>query len=410
MRKSRFLLGGLALWMAALVHTPSTHAAQLGDPAAPLKIAEWIKGRPVDLAKGRGKKVYVVEFWATWCPPCRRSIPHLTQLQKKFGPRGVVFIGISTEKPAVVKAFVKKMGDQMNYTVAVDQDRQTSRAYMTAYHQNGIPTAFVINKEGKVIWVGHPMSNLEQTLEEVLAGRYDIEKSALRAEGMKLLRQFAQKSQQPDVDEASLRKLADQIEEVDQKAGGLQPGARLTARMLMDQALAGRLLRRYQKAIFNGKSDAELAALEEELRAKLPVTMDLDQLKRRLKHQKLVNDYLTAATNNQADQARALAAAILTELKDDANALNQIAWTILTNQHVKYRDLAFALQAAKAAVDASREQDASILDTYARALWDNNRHQEAITWQKKAVSQASNDTLRKMLRKTLDQYQNPARQ
>src|SRR5688572_28676628 len=67
--------------------------ANRGDPAAPLKIKEWVKGGPLDVHDG--KNVYVVEFWATWCPPCRTSIPHLAELQKRFKNRGVVIVGIS---------------------------------------------------------------------------------------------------------------------------------------------------------------------------------------------------------------------------------------------------------------------------------------------------------------------------
>ena len=87
-------------------------AAQLGDPAAPLAIKEWIKGNPVNVKDG--KNIYVVEFWATWCPPCRRSIPHLTEIQKKFKDKGVVVVGISDEAPATVKPFVQKMAGEMD--------------------------------------------------------------------------------------------------------------------------------------------------------------------------------------------------------------------------------------------------------------------------------------------------------
>ena len=55
--------------------------ASLGDPAAPLTIKDWVKGKPANVRDG--KAVYVVEFWATWCGPCRVSIPHLTELQKR---------------------------------------------------------------------------------------------------------------------------------------------------------------------------------------------------------------------------------------------------------------------------------------------------------------------------------------
>ena len=67
----------------------------LGQKAAPLEGLTYIKGDPIVFEAG---KVYVVEFWATWCPPCRTSIPHLTEVQKQFKDKGVTVIGISNEK------------------------------------------------------------------------------------------------------------------------------------------------------------------------------------------------------------------------------------------------------------------------------------------------------------------------
>src|SRR5262245_49723397 len=108
-------------------------AAQLGDAAAPLEIGEWVKGDAVDLSAVKGKKVVVVEFWATWCGPCRVSIPHLTELQKKYENRGVVVVGVSDEESSKVKPFVDEQGDKMNYTVALDRGGKTSAGYMERY-------------------------------------------------------------------------------------------------------------------------------------------------------------------------------------------------------------------------------------------------------------------------------------
>jgi S1-C subfamily serine protease/thiol-disulfide isomerase/thioredoxin len=162
----------------------TVQAAKFGDPAAPLHVAQWIKGDPVDLATGTGKTVYVVEFWATWCPPCRESIPHLSKLQAKFKDKGVVFVGISDEKQQKVEPFVKKMGAKMEYAVGLDDNKQTSDAYMSAYHQDGIPTAFVIDKTGAVVWAGHPMEDLSKVIEQVLAGTFVVkpETEAVEAE------------------------------------------------------------------------------------------------------------------------------------------------------------------------------------------------------------------------------------
>lgn len=152
--------------------------AKLGEKAKALTISEWVKGSAVDVTDG--KNVYVVEFWATWCGPCRNTIPHLTELQKKYKDQGVVFVGVSSEKAEEVKPFVQEMGDKMDYNVAVDKDDATDKAYMAAYGQGGIPCAFIINKESQVVWVGHPME-MEKPLQEVIEGKYDLQ-AALKLE------------------------------------------------------------------------------------------------------------------------------------------------------------------------------------------------------------------------------------
>ena len=168
----------------------SALATELGDTAPALKIADWIKGDPVDLASGKGENVYVVEFWATWCGPCRQSIPHLTELQEKYRDRNVVFIGISDEPEKTVAPYVKSMGDKMNYTVASDDDRQTMGRYMSAFGVSGIPHAFVVDKSGVIAWHGHPMANLEGVLDQILDGTYDLAGAKLAAQGEKLLPEF----------------------------------------------------------------------------------------------------------------------------------------------------------------------------------------------------------------------------
>jgi thiol-disulfide isomerase/thioredoxin len=162
----------MSVVLLSLMTAISASAGSLGDPAAPLTIKEWVKGKAVDVKDG--KNVYVVEFWATWCPPCRESIPHLTGLQKKLKDKNVVFIGISDETPDKVKPFVEKMGDKMDYVVAVDDERKTSDGYMKAFNEGGIPHAFIVGKEGTVLWRGHPMDKLDQALDQILAGKYDL--------------------------------------------------------------------------------------------------------------------------------------------------------------------------------------------------------------------------------------------
>ena len=120
----------------------------------------------------------IVEFWATWCAPCRASIPHLTELQQRYASQGLVVVGLTKEDPdnrlEKVKAFVTQQGDRMGYAVGFDADGNAYRDYMQAAGQQGIPTAFLIDRAGKVAWIGHPMS-LDSVLPQVMAGTYDVD-------------------------------------------------------------------------------------------------------------------------------------------------------------------------------------------------------------------------------------------
>ncbi|HUR47054.1 MAG TPA: TlpA disulfide reductase family protein, partial [Candidatus Saccharimonadales bacterium] len=169
MIQKSFLFGILLLSAS----TFSVSATRLGDAAPPVKLNEWLKGTPVDLKDP--KKIYVVEFWATWCGPCKISIPKLTEAQSTFKDKNVVVIGVSAEECDVVKPFVNRMGDQMAYTVGCDnEEKSTYASYMNGFSQNGIPHAFIV-KEGKVIWHGNPLVDpVESALFDITTGKYDL--------------------------------------------------------------------------------------------------------------------------------------------------------------------------------------------------------------------------------------------
>jgi len=164
----RIMTYGLIAIAFALIVERST--AKPSGPAKPLTIDQWVKNGPVTLADGKGKTVYIVEFWATWCPPCRESIPHLTALQKKYKDKGVVVVGVSSEDPADVKPFVKAQGDKMDYAVAVDKEEKTVRDYLEANGINTIPHAFLVDKDGNIAWSGSPLDDgMETALIKLLA-------------------------------------------------------------------------------------------------------------------------------------------------------------------------------------------------------------------------------------------------
>lgn len=170
------------------IETPSV-ASPIGKPAPAIHVAEWVKGAPLEhFEKGR---IYVVDFWATWCGPCRAAIPHLTRLVKKH-PGEVEVIGISISETQEtpedreyigrVRAFVRKMGDQMDYRVAVDRpDRFMHSTWFKPAATGGIPTAYIIDREGRVAWVGiGSPDDVERIVEQVRTGTFSLAKETER--------------------------------------------------------------------------------------------------------------------------------------------------------------------------------------------------------------------------------------
>lgn len=161
---------------------------KIGDAAPPLKAAKWFKGQPV--TGFDSNQVTVVEFWATWCVPCRKNIPHLTELAKQYEGKARI-LGFSiweTEKTnhekrlAAVGKFVTEMGDKMSYTVAADDnDGSMAKSWMEAAGEGGIPTAFIVGRDGKIAWIGNPAAGMDRVLADVVAGKLDTQAVAAEA-------------------------------------------------------------------------------------------------------------------------------------------------------------------------------------------------------------------------------------
>jgi thiol-disulfide isomerase/thioredoxin len=169
-------------------------ALTIGMKAPELAITKWVKGDSVE--QFEADRAYIVEFWATWCGPCVAAFPHVSEVQAKHADELTV-IGVNiwdrkkdrqtreyTESVAEqierVSAFVEKQGDRMGYTVAIEETDKMAEAWMKAAGQNGIPCAFVVDKAGKVAWVGHPME-IDEPLTKVLAGEWDYDAAAKAA-------------------------------------------------------------------------------------------------------------------------------------------------------------------------------------------------------------------------------------
>ena len=147
MKTSAIVLSSVVLLVLVVV-APAWAQGMVGRPAPEISAPYWLNTPPLTL-KGLAGKLVIVEFWATWCPPCRKSIPHLIELSKKYASQGVVFIGLTDEPRDGVEPFAKQMG--MTYAVGGGTN------VGAAYGVEGIPTAFLVDTAGKVVWEGHPM-------------------------------------------------------------------------------------------------------------------------------------------------------------------------------------------------------------------------------------------------------------
>src|SRR5438552_4228217 len=112
--------------MAGLARAGEGPTLKVGDKAPKIQNGKWVQGEPVkEFQKG---KAYLVEFWATWCGPCRVSIPHLNEIHNQYKDKGLIVIGQDCfeRDDSLVAPFVKKMGDKMTYRVALD-DKESSK-------------------------------------------------------------------------------------------------------------------------------------------------------------------------------------------------------------------------------------------------------------------------------------------
>jgi thiol-disulfide isomerase/thioredoxin len=192
---------------ARAIPPTSTPTLKIGDRAPVLESISWLQGSPV--TKYAPHRVYVVEFWATWCPPCIKAIPHLSAIQKKYADTltviGVNADGILGGKADVeaVHDFMNKHGKEMEYTVAMDDPvkKTMSETFVTASGSLGAPTAAIIDQRGQLVWIGYPDVpkgyTFDQALEDTLNGKTDLERSrALQADTIKdTAKYWASKSQ-----------------------------------------------------------------------------------------------------------------------------------------------------------------------------------------------------------------------
>jgi len=186
------------------------------------------------LADLRGSAV-LIEFWATWCGPCRAQIPHMNELHASHAARGLVVLGLAFgEKQGVVEPFVNN--NAMAYPIGFDDGGAAK-----AYGVRGIPSAFLIDADGVLVWSGHPAKLVAADIERALVGA--------RAFGARLTDQLEPVQMLLDQDQKG-RAVA--LLTVLQQSGKLEPRAKELA--------AATLLRLQQEAGHSLAAAAKLAA------------------------------------------------------------------------------------------------------------------------------------------------------
>jgi hypothetical protein len=191
--KHAVLLVGLMACLAPV----SSFADKLGDPARPLTVMEWIKGKPVQVKAGTN--IYVLVF-CTLSRANEFAITNLNSLQKKYQDKGVVVVAISGEPVEQLKAFVQLKGAGIDFTVAADDEaRRTTTSYQRVFNQLMLPRAYVVGKDGNVLWMGHPLrDDMGMAVDEITSGRYNLEQTQKNVIAKEQMEQYLALARQDD--------------------------------------------------------------------------------------------------------------------------------------------------------------------------------------------------------------------
>ncbi|MBC7771451.1 MAG: redoxin family protein [Pyrinomonadaceae bacterium] len=318
-----------------------------GDKAPGITVEKWIKGEPVTgFEKG---KVYVVEFWATWCGPCIASMPHISDLQAMYKDKGVTIIGtniweddkFNDETYKKAADFVKAEPDRMAYTVAYDGGAKfMDKNWMKASGRNGIPSAFLVDQNGVIAWIGHPMM-LDIPLDDVVNGKWDLKTGPEK-----------------------VKKASDALNGILKKS----------------------------------RTDAKGALADF-------TTFETD-FPNVAKHQEDTKTNLLLAAGEYDKAYKSMAVSVDAAIKSkNSMKLNSIAWTIVDPEgKIEKKDLDLALKAATAANKITDEKDGAIMDTLARCYYLKGDKAKAIELQKKAVENAQGE-MKAELQKNLKEYE-----
>lgn len=334
--------------------TEEASELMIGDPAPMIAISKWISGEPVTAYVP--EKVYVIEFWATWCGPCLKSMPHIASLQAAYSD-SVTFVGITAEDDDTVSTFMKNLAGQgdktwsdvLTYRIALDDAQKTNGLFMEASGQSGIPCAFIVGKTGKIEWIGHPME-IDAPLKEIVEGRWD---SALA------------------------KKTAAEAKALDTAFRAVVPK--------LDEAMAA------------GDIAAAIVVLDDMLK-QFPGNATILKTRFKIAMQVPLFDEANKSAKMMADGAG-----------DDVRVLDEVAWMLATATDEPGLDLELALSTIQRAQELTKEQDVSVLETLARVHSRCGNQADAIAFQTKAVQVSDDPDQKQRLTLGLEKYESAAK-
>ncbi len=345
------LLAALLVGSAASAQTAEIKPLTIGDKAPKIDITHFVKGDVVtELKKDH---VYIIEFWATWCGPCRASMPHLSETQEKY-EKDVTIISVSDEDLQTVVGFLAKSDgeqlwyDKIHYTLTTDPDESVKTDYFRAAGQRGIPCAFIVGKDLHIEWIGHPMS-MDDPLKAVVNDEWDRQ-------------EFKAKFEKAAQAERATREISGKLRQAQQEEDWDEVIVLLDKMIDLDPERNGRL----------------------------------ENEKARIYMQEL----------GEADKGLAILKKAAEQSWDNPQGLNSIAWGLVDDTGLEDKSvLRFALKVAERANDLSDGKDASILDTLARVHYEMGDLRKAIKVQKEAVKTAAAGPMKDSLAETLKKYE-----
>jgi len=344
----------LILLFAEVFVSSAAITLNIGDQAPKIQVSKWVQGEAVTDFKTNN--TYLLEFWATWSGPCRDSVPRLNEIHKKFKDKGLIVIGVNTweRDTAKIEPFIKELGSNMTYRVAVDLipenekacDGKMAETWMATSGEDTIPTAYFVNKEGKIAWIGHSIELEEKTITQLVDGTFDVKRAS-----------------------EERRKVQSAEQELLTLVGDLDA--------------------------YMGSNDWNKASVT------------VDEIEKRLKPNEKANLAFIrleiAIGRGDSKIANKLAMELGNQNKESALIQNNLAWRMATDDHLKERDLEGAAKLAHRANDLSGGKSSVILNTFARIKFMQGEKDKAIELESKAV-ELSTERVKAGYQKALESY------